>query len=186
MTDDTLSNKLQSEANLTLTTAVDICRRQESAKQAHTVVHPQVTGTVDMVKRGKHQSSKPKVKSRNNNSNNGNAGRQQHARAPSNSNSTHNKQKQCHRCGKGPHSKTSCPAINSICNHCQKIGHWKVVCRQLLTNGREVTTTDDVDNNFLDEVKQARFNNLIWSVKVNMLIDNNNEMVRVFKLDVGR
>ena len=51
VTDDTLSSKLQSETNLTLTADVDICRQHKSAKQLQTVVRPQAT--VDMVKQGK-------------------------------------------------------------------------------------------------------------------------------------
>ena len=52
VSDDRLSEKLQSEADLTLANAVAMCRRFEAAKEAQPVVRANISGTgaVDMVK----------------------------------------------------------------------------------------------------------------------------------------
>ena len=35
----------------------------------------------------------------------------------------------CNNCGNGRHPRRFCPAKDSTCNRCGKIGHWKCVCR---------------------------------------------------------
>ena len=37
--------------------------------------------------------------------------------------------KLCNNCGKARHSRSQCPAKDSICNNCSKKGHWGPVCR---------------------------------------------------------
>ena len=36
--------------------------------------------------------------------------------------------KQCSRCGKGPHTRQSCPASQAVCHSCQKKGHYSSQC----------------------------------------------------------
>ena len=119
VTDDTLSNKLQSEVTLNLSTAVDICRRHESAKQTQTLVRSRAVTTSWSVDSVKSNSNRKNRKS--NNKAKTIHGFTTHAKGYGSNPS--NKKKSCHRCGKGSHPKASCPAIHSTCNHCRKQEH---------------------------------------------------------------
>ena len=46
----------------------------------------------------------------------------------SESNAT-SKVEKCYFCGKKRHPRKDCPAINSVCYKCRKIGHFARVCR---------------------------------------------------------
>ena len=96
--DDQLSDKLQSEADLTLANAVQISRRFEAAKQAKTIVRP-TTGAVESVK-SRYDKPKPK----------GN-------RKATKSSKPNSKAKPaCGRCGSDKaHKKSDCPAKLSTC-----------------------------------------------------------------------
>ena len=48
-----------------------------------------------------------------------------------------NDKKQCHRCGKQPHSFAQCPAAKSECNKCHKMGHWGQYCKTKKNNGQK-------------------------------------------------
>ncbi|XP_067947479.1 uncharacterized protein [Watersipora subatra] len=179
VTDDSLSKKLQSELDLTLNTAVDICRRYKPAKQAQTVVRPSIEGSsesVDSVKHGKNRKSM-KATAKN--------VRPITTGAVSYNPYSASQPKACHRCGKGFHPKSSCPAIKSVCNHCRKIGHWKSVCRQL-SKVSEVQVAENISTpHFLGEVKPVKVDNCSWSVRINNPFSDCPEVISVFKLDTG-
>ena len=179
VTDDSLSNKLQSELDLTLNTAVDICRRYESAKQAQTVVRPGIEGSSASVDSVKHSRNRRSMKATAKNARPITTGAASYNPNPA------SKPKACHRCGKGFHPKSSCPAIKSVCNHCRKIGHWKSVCRQL-SKVSEVQVAENISTpHFLGEVKPVKVDNRSWSVRINITFNNCPEVVSVFKLDTG-
>ena len=55
------------------------------------------------------------------------------------------KNKKCYRCGENyPHKGRPCPALNEICKHCHKKGHFARVCRSK-SNSTKVNALDDRD-----------------------------------------
>ena len=46
----------------------------------------------------------------------------------------------CYFCGKKRHSRKDCPAINSVCYKCRKIGHFACVCRSQLNFSSQLST----------------------------------------------
>ena len=51
------------------------------------------------------------------------------------------KVEKCYFCGKKHHPRKDCPAINSICSKCRKIGHFARVCRSQLNFSSQPSTT---------------------------------------------
>ena len=114
--DSRLSEKLQMKSDLTLERAVTLVRQSESVKTQQPTVRGQLPkedliGTV----RGIKASSRGQ-----------NKGPQ--------ANQSSQGAKPCGRCGKqGPHNKEKCPAKDSVCYKCGKLGHFKSVCRNKST-----------------------------------------------------
>ena len=86
----------------------------------------------------------------------------------------------CFRCGKDPsHSRERCPARNSTCNKCSKVGHWAKVCRSKVVaeifkeNGEGNTNYE-----FLGEVTSK--DNAQWRIDLKL----NGEKLQ-FKMDTG-
>ena len=54
--------------------------------------------------------------------------------------------KKCYRCGGNyPHKGRPCPALNEICKHCHKKGHFAKVCRSR-SNSTKVNAVDEKDD----------------------------------------
>ncbi|KAL9982765.1 hypothetical protein ACROYT_G004862 [Oculina patagonica] len=54
--------------------------------------------------------------------------------------------KKCYRCGGNyPHKGLPCPALNEICKHCRKKGHFTKVCQSRL-NSKKVNTVEEKDS----------------------------------------
>ena len=51
------------------------------------------------------------------------------------------KVEKCYFCGKKCHLHKDCPAINSVCYKCRKIGHFSRVCRSQLNFSSQPSTT---------------------------------------------
>ena len=181
--DDTLSSQLQAVTDLTLAAAVTMCRQFESAKQAQSVVRPSSSSSA---KSSEVDSVESNGKIRRNQK--FNRAKTTQSYTATGTRDRDNIPQRCHRCGRGPHQKSNCPALNSVCNHCRKHGHWKVMCR-LLSKVHEVHEADesDSDTQFLGEVKQHSrpTNNQSWSVRLYITFNNNDEIVKEFKLDTG-
>ena len=57
------------------------------------------------------------------------------AAAPS-SNNQYQSDRQCSSCGGRPHrDRRNCPALNSTCHRCNKVGHWKPMCYANISSG---------------------------------------------------
>ncbi|XP_070182570.1 uncharacterized protein [Littorina saxatilis] len=130
VTDDDLSEKLQSMAKLTLVDAIQHSRQAEARKESQPLIRDKAG--VDFVKHRQHKSrSHPKTASSNNHS-------QRQTFQP-------HRQQKCGYCGKEPHSRDSCPAKNATCRACSKHGHYETVCRSRKTASQKVHEVEQSD-----------------------------------------
>lgn len=98
--DDTLSDELQSKAELTLTSAMQLSRQAEARKESRSLLRGDTT--VNYVHKKYHKDRKP---------------------TPSQHKET------CGYCGNESHSRDRCPAKRAECSKCHKKGHYQTVCR---------------------------------------------------------
>ena len=88
-------------------------------------------------------------------------------------------------CGKpGPHSRAQCPAMNSVCYKCGKLGHYKSVRRSKSVQPR-VRAVEEENNTFLgpiyaSNVSVVQSNSTKWTKSVEM-----NQREVTFKIDTG-
>ena len=86
------------------------------------------------------------------------------------------KGKQCIRCGRSPHNREDCPALEATCHRCRKKGHYGTQCRTKHVSQVEAEST--LESAFLDTV--AANEELSWRAKV---LVGSKEVE--FKLDTG-
>ena len=166
--DSRLSEKLQMESDLTLERAVTLVRQSESIKTQQPTVRGQLPKE-DLIEavRGARAPSKGR------------------SNVPQ-TNQCSQGAKLCGRCGKqGPHSKTKCPAKDSVCYKCGKPGHFKSVCRSKpVQPGVRAVDADD-NNSFLgtiysSEVLVVQSSSTKWTKTLDM-----NQRKVTFKIDTG-
>jgi len=161
VTDECLSDRLQSKADLDLNKAIEMCRLHETQKQNRDVVRGNINNidsSVEFVKK-----SKP---------------------------STPNKQtelprggplggKKCQYCGRGSHERRFCPAKNAVCHKCKKRGHYKDVCQSDGSNFKgNVDELEEASIPFLGEVSPTSAD--YWKAEIEV-----NGHPTTFKLDTG-
>ena len=170
--DAALSEKLQLDAELTLTTAIAKVRQAEEVKKQQPLLRGESTAggkkpdiPVGAVHRGRRYG-KPIRKPRS---------------APTQQPKTSYSQQQkniCTRCGKTPsHDRQSCPAREAVCHKCSKRGHFQKVCRSVVKVG-EVHQTDP--NTFLGVINTQDTAKNSW--RVSLLL---NGMSTMFDIDTG-
>ena len=116
--DSSLSEKLQLDAELTLTTAITKVRQAEEVKKQQPLLRGETPGTTTAGGR-KHDTPVGAVQKRK---------RPLKFTKPRPGKSS--PPATCTRCGKSPpHKRQSCPARNAICHKCTKRGHFQAVCR---------------------------------------------------------
>ncbi|CAB3981208.1 Transposon Ty3-G Gag-Pol poly [Paramuricea clavata] len=166
--DANVLQKLQFDPDLTLKKAEDIVRETDAVKKEQSELRNKVDFSdngIDSIRSAKHKKSR----------------REQNNKATGKSNQKDFPGKQsCFRCGKKQfHSREKCPARNSMCNKCSKVGHWAKVCRtKMVAEVVKENSDDDENYEFLGEVSSQ--NNAQW--KANLKLDG---QVVQFKLDTG-
>lgn len=118
--DAKLSEALQMDATLTLASALakarlkeSVQRQQKELRSGSTELSEAVSSSaeVDAVRReGKPHGHRPRTKNSERVGHNANS-------AP-----------KCSTCGRGPHSRSSCPARGAVCHKCGNRGHFAAVC----------------------------------------------------------
>ena len=119
--DKRLSERLQMDSNLTLTTVTEKVVQAEQVHSQQSVVQAQ-NSDVSSVEI-KNKNTKP---SHVNNSYN---------KKP-NQNKNSRNTKACMRCGFSQHANQTCPALNADCKNCGKLGHYSRCCRSVGKNDR--------------------------------------------------
>ena len=159
--DSSLSEKLQLDAELTLSTAVAKVRQAEEVKKQEPLLRGETpatgekkpdipVGAVQRGRRGGKVNRKPKS-------------------APRTT---------CTRCGKTPpHDRHSCPARDAICRKCSKRGHFQVVCRSTAKVGE---VHQDDPNEFLGGVDTRDTVSNSW--RLSLLL---NGVLTEFDIDTG-
>lgn len=152
--DTTISERLQTDADLTLDKAMKAVRQREAIRVQQAVLHKVETpnDTPD-----KLDSVKMNVKSK-----------QLYRKAKSDG-------KPCSRCGKGYHSRDKCPAKDATCHKCQKRGHFSSQCfSKRIATQHSVDITDSLDathsgadtTTFLDVVQTE--NKTAWMATIQL------------------
>ena len=154
--DNSLSERLQMDAELTLEKAMKTIRQREA-------VHEQ-----QMVLSGGERTNEP-----------GNLDEVNHKKQ----NSRHSRptrptsSKLCGRCGKGPHGRDKCPAREAVCHRCKKKGHYNSQCHTKMgANQHSVETS--IDTAFLDVMTGTKQSS--WTANISL----NSHPIQ-FKLDTG-
>lgn len=155
--DKDVSRKLQLMKDLTLAVTIETVRQSEEVA-SQVSMQGEATGAVHEVSHKFNKNAKFRGKQRGGNKGNG----------------------KCGKCGKERHSKEeNCPARESTCNTCNKVGHWSRVCR---TKKAVSEVTEQQQSYFLGAVsKAADGSSEQWAVK--LLVGSTPVE---FKIDTGR
>ena len=145
VTDDKLSDNLQSKSDLTLDRAVQLCRQAESRKQNRDIVRGETQRTqVD------HLRSTASYREKKGTSTTGKSKSAQSNPHPSQDTA-------CQWCGKERHKRSNCPAKDTICANCKKQGHYKAVCRSPMYTSTRVHEVQD--HEYDHEVQDHEYDN---------------------------
>ena len=88
----------------------------------------------------------------------------------------------CTRCGKGPHSRQTCPARDAVCHTCQKKGHYRSQCfsRSVANVVTPSLQYDEEEKGFYLNTVVSKSQSKSWNNKV--LVDGKEV---TFKVDTG-
>lgn len=164
--DATLSEKLQMDAKLTLTTAVTRVRQSETVKQQQGVLRG-ASGPVSIKEPSEEMHALSLARKTE-----GSAQQRQKQNRYATSSA-------CHKCGRAPsHNWKDCPAKEAECRKCHKRGHFAVVCKSKQPV-HEMAEEEGLyqDSLYLGEVKSDSTG---WFSDVKL-----NGAVVSFKLDTG-
>jgi hypothetical protein len=123
VTDEDLSDDLQTRANLTLADAVQLARQAEARKEGQQLL----CGRVDfLVKQNRPPYSKHGYQQLRPRKHQLQSNQQLPRQHRTNSDSAF------HHCGHEPHKRDTCPARQATCANSSNKGHYKAVCRSWL------------------------------------------------------
>ena len=164
-----LSQKLMQDDTLTLDKAVKQAKPSELVKEHHEILKGDgEDGKINRIRDKKKRLSRDKGK------------------VPENSkdqkNSTRPPVKKCYRCGKSPHKREECPAVNATCRKCKDRGHYASECKSkvvLSVDDERQDRNSDEDCYFLGAVEDNK-SQTKWSVDLSL------EKAKMrFKIDTG-
>ena len=152
-----LSQKLMQDDTLTLDKAVKQAKSSELVKEHHEILKGDgEDGKINRIRDKKKRPPRDKGK------------------VPENSkdqkNSTRPPVKKCYRCGKLPHKREECPAINATCRKCKNRGHYASECKSkvvLSVDDERQDRNSDEDCYFLGAVEDNK-SQTKWSVDLSL------------------
>ena len=158
--DQSLSEKLQMDSDLTLEKAKKQIRQREAVHEQQQELKGDEPSSADAVQRGGRRYYKRQRQSRVRN-------------APRKIPSV----KKCMQCGKESHPREQCPAKDAECHRCKRKGHYEAVCRSKTVAGE--MSAEAMDVAFLDNVSPGK-QETIWLATIQL----NGKQIP-FKLDTG-
>ena len=162
--DAKVSEKLQTDSELTLEKAVILARQNEAIKQQQLNLRDSSSSqlgatnsvNIDAIKKTYRQRPQPRTSQ------------------PQMANNS-----VCSRCGKSPsHSKDRCPAREATCRKCNKKGHFRVVCRSKVPR-TAVGEIEEEDDAFLGAIADTDSSEP-WTVTLFL-----NDRQLLFKIDMS-
>jgi predicted aspartyl protease len=118
--DKSLSEKMQTTDDLTLTKAITMARQKECVKKQQVLLHSEATDKVVTASASADAIKKTRP---------GRFQRHKSPKVPTYPPKTTSKSSECHRCGLSPHPRDKCPARDAECGRCKKTGHYAKKCR---------------------------------------------------------
>ena len=173
--DAVLSERLQTDSELTLDKAITMARQTEAVKQQQ---QPVVRGNtenrhtkVDTVQGVQSLQHKQTTKNTS----------KKHTKTFSNQQNPKTSTKGCTRCGKFPtHPRNQCPAREAKCHKCGKLGHYQSMCRSsTMATIQTGTVTEEPFLGTIEEITAHKHSNQ-WMVELEL----NGQPVK-FKIDTG-
>ena len=168
--DDSLSQKLQMDASLTLEKAKKEIRQKEAVHEQQQSLRGASNTSLEAV----HSNAKPMNR----------RGQQRQQQGRQNRPRLSPTGKSCMRCGQGQHLKEKCPAREAVCHGCLRVGHYSFLCRSktvavIATNGSSPSPTPYMDTAFMDTMSSAS-DEKAWLTTIRI-----GEKTVKFKLDTG-
>ena len=165
--DQSQSERLQMDADLTLEKAKKLVRQREAVHEQQILLKTgqQEDKSVDFVQQNTVFGSKAPQRKRS----------QAPVRKPE------QKASKCSRCGRGPHSRQQCPARDAECHNCGKKGHYSAQCFKKSVSDVTIPhepEVSDYDMAYLNTVGSS--NTTTWNCTVLL---NDHEVP--FKVDTG-
>ena len=115
--DQALSGHLQLDSTLTLEKAKTLTRQREAVHEHQVFLSSGTSGQPSQVDAIKHKGIFKRS----------NTNDRRNQAATGASPNPAGQAKNCTRCGRGPHSRNSCPAKDATCDACKKKGHFKSI-----------------------------------------------------------
>ena len=166
--DQSLSERLQLDSALTLEKAKTLTRQREAVHEQQMFLSSGASGQPSQVDAIKHKVTFKR----------GNTSDRRN-QAVTNRTNPAGQAKNCTRCGRGPHSRNSCPAKDATCDACKKKGHFKSQCFSTKAIADVSTAKEELSElAFLNTIDTAE--NSMWNKTI--LVDGKQVC---FKLDTG-
>ena len=157
--DITLSEQLQTNAELTLDKAKKIVRQREAVHQQQCLLKGAEPQSIEALQHGSYRGNWRQGKTK--------------SKGPPFTG------KKCTRCAKGAHPHDKCPAKDAECHCCKKKGHYGNMCFSKTTADSVEAAAESMDTAFLDTLMPTK-PDTVWFAHIQL-----NSKQTPFKLDTG-
>ena len=157
--DITLSEQLQTYAELTLDKAKKIIRQHEAVHQQQCLLKGAEPQSIEALQHGSYRGNWRQCKTK--------------SKGPPFT------REKCTRCGKGAHPHDKCPAKDTECHCCKKKGHYGNMCFSKTTADSVEAAAESMDTAFLDNLMPTK-PDTVWFAYIQL-----NSKQTPFKLDTG-
>ena len=172
--DDSLSERLQMDPNLTLETAKKTIRQREAIHEQQRIL----SGSHDAPNLEEVRSSGDRRRHHDHRRSQQHRGNRGYNAASAGNSRQKQESRQCSRCGKEQHARDRCPAKDATCRKCRKKGHYSTQC---FTKNVSVLSSESsgLDTAFLDAASSPG-KETAWFADIKV-----GEQMITFKLDTG-
>ena len=164
--DAALSERLQTDAELTLEKAKKTIRQREAVHGQQRVLKGAEPTSLETVQYSRSSNRRLRGSQQ--------QGGRSKSKTPSNT-----RRNKCTRCGKDACPREKCPSKDAECHRCKRKGHYGAMCFSKAVAGSVEAAADSMDVAFLDTLTPAR-QETSWSALIHL-----NSKQTPFKLDTG-